>query len=199
MTITYENLYTTFGETKVNNLASDPKYDIITAGYLKTGQRYVILNVSGSASFTSVGAASNTVGVVFRATTSAVLPTWGTGSLQKGYSNIENITTKINEATDALTSYANKAGQTVDLTQEYQINFVIYYAMYLLYLANDYEESGIQERKEALQYLERYWGGTVYDGENLEQQNTKPMLKPYASVASTWTGTSLADFLEEDE
>jgi hypothetical protein len=55
-------------------------YDTVKSVPLIVGEYYEILSVDGGASFTSVGASANTVGVVFAATGTS--PTWGGGELR---------------------------------------------------------------------------------------------------------------------
>jgi|GEM_PF-2294246 len=72
----------------VNGGEFDPTQDIITSGTLTINEYYEILNVSGGADFINVGAASNTVGVIFKAT--GTTPTaWGTGSVQLYHSKVD--------------------------------------------------------------------------------------------------------------
>lgn len=195
MAVSYLDIYNVFSQFRVNQLAEDVSFDVVSAGYLMVGKRYKILDASGGADFTTVGSADNVVGTVFIASTCSVLPTWGTGSLQKGYSEQENIETQIDEARNVLASYANINSNTVDETVEFQAQFLIHYTMYLLYHVNNMDVEGEQERKEALMLLQRYWGASIYDGENMESQDTKPLYQATASICNTWTATSLDDYL----
>lgn len=58
-------------------------YSTINIGDLTRGAYYEILDNSGGADFTSVGAADNNVGTQFKANLTNLTPTWGAGSLAK--------------------------------------------------------------------------------------------------------------------
>lgn len=196
--VTFENVYQVFGQDQVDQLAFEYGYDVVSAGLLVAGDRYLILEATGTTDFTMVGASSNDVGTSFRATSSLIIPDWNGGELQRGYSKQEIIEIQIAEARDKLKAEANKAGHEYDESQDYQQNFIVYYTMYLLYMRNNNEKQGYHERKEAMLQLHRYWGNTIFDGENLENQDTKPMNTATAKVTTpTWEDEDdLSRFLE---
>lgn len=63
----------------IQDASVQDKAETKSSGVLTVGNWYKILDVSGGADFTGVGAASNTVDLLFEAT--GTTPTWGTGSV----------------------------------------------------------------------------------------------------------------------
>jgi hypothetical protein len=184
MAVVYTDIYLKFGEDRVKQLAFDINYTTLTSGYLEVGSVYTILANTG-ANFTTVGASANTVGTVFTATSSTILPTWGTaGQLQRGYSAQNIIEVQITAAIEYITSLANIADRDYDISVSYQAEFVKYYTMYLLYAYNNLEAEGENEKRTAEKILGNYWGYSIFDNENIDNQDTTPIKKVAMSVSN---------------
>lgn len=99
-----------------NNVASAnnlrPFYNILSSGNLTKGRLYEILDSSGGADFTIVGAPDNNVGTQFKANYTNLAPTWGAGSLAvaewEGATITVTGTTTINTMSKKFLNYGQK-------------------------------------------------------------------------------------------
>ena len=196
MAVTYLDIYSEYGEARVKQLATDQNYIIVTedensnSGHLELGTRYKIIGNTG-ANFTNVGATDNNIGTYFECTSGAVTPTWGTGGmLQVGMSPDDMVTVKITAAETELNALALKTGNTVDLENKYQQQFIKEHTMYLLYALIQQEKQGEDERQRALSTLSLIWGRAVFDAYTEDTKIAEAPRQPLAYTStkdwSTW-------------
>jgi hypothetical protein len=162
MSVTYTDLYETFGYDRIHTLADDPYYSgtLITSGALQTGYRYAFAVVGTAYTFTNVGAdAVVEVGDYFYAT--GTTPTaWGGCSVYLGQSTNDIVNKALDDTRQHFNSIASFCGVTYTETDEVA-NAMVYYAMYLLYVRNQKFEEGADEKKIAYEILVQQWGDSV--------------------------------------
>lgn len=177
------DIYNEFGERKVNELAYDPNYEVLTSGLLVVGKSYKILISVGGTDFLSVGALSNDIGTRFVCNKSTI--DWkGSDSLQRGYTNEENIQNNITAAENSVKSIAVQTENEYSDSNVLQRLAVMYYTLYLLYVENEQPAAAATERKEAMDILARIWGGSVYTYDSSSNPNYPSFNQPLKKVGS---------------
>lgn len=191
MAVTYEDIFNRYMEAEINQVTMDLTYNIYSSGYLKQYHWYKIIKLGTTTSFTAVGAPSNTLNVRFQATTSLVMPTWDTGQLQTGKTQLEYIEEYIDNARIELNGFADQAEQSVDETNIYQKEFLITWTMALMCEIAGLTDKAQRLKDDGLKALYALWGSVVYQNNNAEEASIPP--KPPVAA-----GISKVDFTDFD-
>jgi hypothetical protein len=175
MAVTYEDIFDRYMEAEIDQVTRDLTFNVYTSGYLKQYHWYKIIKVGTTTDFTSVGAPNNTLGTRFQANTSLVIPTWDTGELQTGKTQVEYINEYIDNARVELNGFATQSEQTVDETNIYQKEFLICWTMALMCEIAGLTDKAQRLKDDGLRALYALWGSVVYQNNNSEEANIPPV------------------------